>query len=111
MPYHRAPRAGVQALAQCTQLHTVDFSAFSSYGGTLDISGEYPVLEEIPHSALWEAGGEGSGSKIQFTGLPKLRAVRQYAFYSFRGTLDISGAYPLLRTVPPSSPSLALPQK
>ena len=84
-------------LSGLPSLKSIGNHAFSSFGGKLTFTGEYPALETIMNDAFTVAGNDDS--VIAFTGLTSLKSIPDSAFWHFAGKLTITGKYPALETI------------
>ena len=85
-------------LAGLSALASIEVGAFLDFKGTLILRGSFPNLVAIRNSAFYNM--QSIRSAVELTGgLTQLAAIGSDAFNNFKGTVVISGEFPLLSDI------------
>ena len=81
------------------KLVVINESTFKLFGGTLTFSGSFPLLISVGEYSFNAAGNDKSKVDLVGEQVPQLATIAPFAFWSFSGTLAVTGSFPGLNSI------------
>lgn len=92
----RSSNSAVDLSGGLPELATIEESAFSSFRGTVNFQGKFPLLSNIGKEAFYNVLGASSTLELLAECAPKLATIGRGAFQRNQGKINVRGSFPLL---------------